>query len=179
MDYIKYGCIYFNKNSIPILPEEQGLPVYTAQKFNTFERYSPSKEIEEIEKEIEENEEIEKDLSQTEIAPEEKEELDQLQDIAKKEKTPENVSNRKIPSIGNEIVNDIVIEDPETVEYKTNILRGTNEAKNIPKPTNIETNNENTALYPLTILIDKNPNNGPIGVDIEDYSFETEISRNL
>lgn len=167
------------KNSIPILPEEQGLPVYTAQKFNTFERYSPSKEIEEIEKEIEENEEIEKDLSQTEIAPEEKEELDQLQDIAKREKTPENVSNRKIPSIGNEIVNDIVIEDPETVEYKTNILRGTNEAKNIPKPINIETNNENTALYPLTILIDKNPNNGPIGVDIEDYSFETEISTNF
>ncbi|MCZ9948278.1 hypothetical protein OFQ56_10750 [Brachyspira hyodysenteriae] len=55
--------------------------------------------------------------------------------------------------------------------YKTNILRGTKEQKDIPQPTNIETEIEDKPLYPLTILIDKNPNNGPIGVDIEDYSF--------
>lgn len=167
------------KNSIPILPEEEGLSVFTAQKFDTFERYSPSKDIDEIEKEIEENEESEEDLVKTEIAPEEKEELDELQDIAKKEKTPENASNRKIPSIEKEIVDEIVIDDPKTIEYKTNILRGTKEQKDVPEPTNIETEIEDKPLYPLTILIDKSPNNGPIGVDIEDYSFNTEVSTNF
>ena len=151
------------KNSIPILPEEEGLSVFTAQKFNTFERYSPAKNIDEIEKEIEKNEEAEENLVKTEIAPDEKEELDELQDIAKKEKTPENHSNRKIPSIEKEIVDEIVIDDPKTIEYETN--------------TSIETKNE--PLYPLTILIDKSPNNGPIDVDIEDYSFNTEVSTNF
>ena len=28
-------------------------------------------------------------------------------------------------------------------------------------------------------MIDKNPNNGPIGIDIEDYSFNTEVSTNF
>ncbi|EKV56524.1 hypothetical protein A966_10647 [Brachyspira hampsonii 30446] len=165
------------KNSIPILPEEEGLSVFTAQEFDTFERYSPSKNIDEIEKEIEKNEDAEMDLVQTEIEPEEKEELDELQDIAKSEITPEYPSNRKINSIEKEIVDEIVIDDPETVEYKTNILRGTKEQKDIPEPTNIETINE--TLYPLTILIDKNPNNGPINIDIEDYSFNTEVSTNF
>lgn len=162
-------------NSIPILPEEDGLSVFTAQKFDTFERYSPTKKIDEIEEEIEKDE----DLVNTEIAPEEKEELDELQNIAKREKTPENVSNRRIPSIEKEIVDEIVIDDPKTIEYKTNILRGTKEQKDIPQPTNIETEIEDKPLYPLTILIDKNPNNGPIGVDIEDYSFNTEVSTNF
>lgn len=162
-------------NSIPILPEEDGLSVFTAQKFDTFERYSPTKKIDEIEEEIEKD----KDLVNTEIAPEEKEELDELQNIAKREKTPENVSNRIIPSIEKEIVDEIVIDDPKTIEYKTNILRGTKEQKDIPQPTNIETEIEDKPLYPLTILIDKNPNNGPIGVDIEDYSFNTEVSTNF
>ena len=165
------------KNSIPILPEEEGLSVFTAKKFDTFERYSPAKNIDEIEKEIEKNEEAEEDLVKTEIAPEEKEELDELQNIAKREKTPENASNRRIPSIEKEIVDEIVIDDPKTIEYKTNILRGTKEPKDIPPPTNIET--ESKPLYPLTILIDKSPNNGPIGVDIEDYSFNTEVSTNF
>ncbi|WPC24566.1 hypothetical protein N4239_01925 [Brachyspira hyodysenteriae] len=162
-------------NSIPILPEEDGLSVFTAQKFDTFERYSPTKKIDEIEEEIEKDE----DLVNTEIAPEEKEELDELQNIAKREKTPENASNRRIPSIEKEIVDEIVIDDPQTIEYKTNILRGTKEQKDIPQPTNIETEIEDKPLYPLTILIDKNPNNGPIGVDIEDYSFNTEVSTNF
>ncbi|TVL56399.1 hypothetical protein A9X86_05655 [Brachyspira hyodysenteriae] len=162
-------------NSIPILPEEDGLSVFTAQKFDTFERYSPTKRIDEIEEEIEKDE----DLVNTEIAPEEKEELDELQNIAKREKTPENASNRRIPSIEKEIVDEIVIDDPQTIEYKTNILRGTKEQKDIPQPTNIETEIEDKPLYPLTILIDKNPNNGPIGVDIEDYSFNTEVSTNF
>lgn len=162
-------------NSIPILPEEDGLSVFTAQKFDTFERYSPTKKIDEIEEEIEKDE----DLVNTEIAPEEKEELDELQNIAKREKTPENASNRRIPSIEKEIVDEIVIDDPKTIEYKTNILRGTKEQKDIPQPTNIETEIEDKPLYPLTILIDKNPNNGPIGVDIEDYSFNTEVSTNF
>ncbi|KLI60038.1 hypothetical protein [Brachyspira hyodysenteriae] len=162
-------------NSIPILPEEDGLSVFTAQKFDTFERYSPTKKIDEIEEEIEKDE----DLVNTEIAPEEKEELDELQNIAKREKTPENVSNRRIPSIEKEIVDEIVIDDPKTIEYKTNILRGTKEQKDIPQPTNIETEIEDKPLYPLTILIDKNPNNVPIGVDIEDYSFNTEVSTNF
>ena len=165
------------KNSIPILPEEDGLSVFTSQKFNTFDRYSPTKEIDEIEKEIEEKEEIEKDLVQADIAPEEKEELDNLQDIAKSSETPENISNRKIPTVEKEVVDEIVIADPEKVEYKTNILRGAKEPKDIPPPTNVETTSE--VLYPLTILIDKNPNNGPISVDIEDYSFNTEISTNF
>ncbi|WPC38056.1 hypothetical protein PQQ32_00970 [Brachyspira hyodysenteriae] len=162
-------------NSIPILPEEDGLSVFTAQKFDTFERYSPTKKIDEIEEEIEKDE----DLVNTEIAPEEKEELDELQNIAKREKTPENASNRRIPSIEKEIVDEIVIDDPQTIEYKTNILRGTKEQKDIPQPTNIETEIEDKPLYPLTILIDKNPNNGNIGVDIEDYSFNTEVSTNF
>ncbi|MDA0079517.1 hypothetical protein [Brachyspira hyodysenteriae] len=162
-------------NSIPILPEEDGLSVFTAQKFDTFERYSPTKRINEIEEEIEKDE----DLVNTEIAPEEKEELDELQNIAKREKTPENASNRRIPSIEKEIVDEIVIDDPKTIEYKTNILRGTKEQKDIPQTTNIETEIEDKPLYPLTILIDKNPNNGPIGVDIEDYSFNTEVSTNF
>ncbi|ACN82948.1 hypothetical protein SZ40_02640 [Brachyspira hyodysenteriae] len=162
-------------NSIPILPEEDGLSVFTAQKFDTFERYSPTKKIDEIEEEIEKDE----DLVNTEIAPEEKEELDELQNIAKREKTPENASNRRIHSIEKEIVDEIVIDDPKTIEYKTNILRGTKEQKDIPQPTNIETEIEDKPLYPLTILIDKNPNNGPIGVDIEDYSFNTEVSTNF
>ncbi|WP_297298502.1 hypothetical protein [uncultured Brachyspira sp.] len=151
------------KNSIPILPEEEGLPTFTGEKFATFERYSPAKEIEDIEKEIEEKKEVEEDLVAADIEPEEKEELDQLQDIAKKEKTPENASNRRIPALEKEVLDEVVIEDPEVVEYKTN-------------DTNIETN---AVLYPLTILIDKNPNNGPIGIDIEDYSFNTEVSTNF
>ena len=181
------------KNSIPILPEEEGLPTFTGEKFATFERYSPAKEIEDIEKEIEEKKEVEEELVAAYIEPEEKEELDQLQDIAKKEKTPENASNRIIPAVEKEVVDEIVIEDPEVVEYKTNILRGTNTAgKKVEVPTetistntietnSIETNTieTNEVLYPLTILIDKNPNNGPIGIDIEDYSFNTEISTNF
>lgn len=165
------------KNSIPILPEEDGLSVYTSQKFYTFERYSPSKEIDDIEKEIEEKKDIEEDLIKTDIAPEEKEELDNLQNIAKREKTPENASNRIIPAGESKAADDIVIEDPETIEYKTNILRGTKEPKEIAAPSNEQT--ENNVLYPLTILIDKNPNNGPIAIDIEDYSFNTEISTNF
>ena len=151
------------KNSIPILPEEEGLSTFTGEKFATFERYSPAKEIEDIEKEIEEKKEVEEDLVAADIEPEEKEELDQLQDIAKKEKTPENASNRRIPALEKEVLDEVVIEDPEVVEYKTNDI-------------NIETN---AVLYPLTILIDKNPNNGPIGIDIEDYSFNTEVSTNF
>ncbi|MEI0566549.1 hypothetical protein [Brachyspira pulli] len=151
------------KNSIPILPEEEGLSTFTGEKFATFERYSPAKEIEDIEKEIEEKKEVEEDLVAADIEPEEKEELDQLQNIAKKEKTPENASNRRIPALEKEVLDEVVIEDPEVVEYKTN-------------DTNIETN---AVLYPLTILIDKNPNNGPIGIDIEDYSFNTEVSTNF
>ncbi|MEI0562394.1 hypothetical protein [Brachyspira pulli] len=151
------------KNSIPILPEEEGLSTFTGEKFATFERYSPAKEIEDIEKEIEEKKEVEEDLVSADIEPEEKEELDQLQDIAKKEKTPENASNRRIPALEKEVLDEVVIEDPEVVEYKTNDI-------------NIETN---AVLYPLTILIDKNPNNGPIGIDIEDYSFDTEVSTNF
>ena len=171
------------KNSIPILPEDEGLETFTSQKFATFERYSPSKEIGDIEKEIEDNKEAE-ELVQTEIEPHEKEELDELQNIAKKEKTPENASNRKIPVIEREIVDEIVIADPATIEYKTNLLRKTNTIKK-DESTNIEPLLENTnsivtnTLYPLTILIDKNPNNGTIGVDIEDYSFSTEISTNF
>ncbi|MEI0476831.1 hypothetical protein [Brachyspira pulli] len=151
------------KNSIPILPEEEGLSTFTGEKFATFERYSPAKEIEDIEKEIEEKKEVEEDLVAADIEPEEKEELDQLQDIAKKEKTPENASNRRIPALEKEVLDEVVIEDPEVVEYKTNDI-------------NIETN---AVLYPLTILIDKNPNNGTIGIDIEDYSFNTEVSTNF
>ena len=172
------------KNSIPILPEDEGLETFTSQKFATFERYSPSKEIGDIEKEIEDNKEAEEELVQTEIEPHEKEELDELQNIAKKEKTPENASNRKIPVIEREIVDEIVIADPATIEYKTNLLRKTNTIKK-DESTNIEPLLENTnsivtnTLYPLTILIDKNPNNGTIGVDIEDYSFSTEISTNF
>ncbi|WP_300369629.1 hypothetical protein [Brachyspira sp.] len=158
------------KNSIPILPEEEGLPVFTSQKFSTFERYSPTKEIDDIEKEIEN--EIEKDLTEQNMAPEEKEELDNLQDIAKSEKTPESTSNRIIPAVEEKAADDIVIEDPEIIEYKTNILRGTKE----PKASITNTNN---VLYPLTILIDKNPNNGSIDIDIEDYSFNTEVSTNF
>ena len=172
------------KNSIPILPEDEGLETFTSQKFATFERYSPSKEIGDIEKEIEDNKEAEEELVQTEIEPHEKEELDELQNIARKEKTPENASNRKIPVIEREIVDEIVIADPATIEYKTNLLRKTNTIKK-DESTNIEPLLENTnsivtnTLYPLTILIDKNPNNGTIGVDIEDYSFSTEISTNF
>lgn len=168
------------KNSIPILPEESGLSSFTAQKFDSFDRYSSSKEIEEIEKEIQENEEIDNILSDSKIPPEDKIELDELQNIAKKEKTPEHASNRRISSIEKEIVDEIVIDDPETVDYETNILRG--EAVN--KEDEIYTEkindvNSSNILYPLTILIDKNPNNGFIGVDIEDYSFSTDISTNF
>ncbi|PCG19566.1 hypothetical protein [Brachyspira sp. G79] len=143
------------KNSIPILPEEEGLSTFTSEKFAVFERYAPTKEIEDIEKEIEEKNE--EDLAQNRVAPEEKKELDELQDIAKKEKTPENASNRRIPAIEEEILDEIVIEDPEVIPSE--------DAEKI--------------LYPLTILIDKNPNNGNIGVDIEDYSFNTDISTNF
>ncbi|ADG70589.1 hypothetical protein [Brachyspira murdochii] len=176
------------KNSIPILPEEEGLSAFTSEKFAVFERYSPAKEIEDIEKEIEEKDE--EDLPQETIAPEEKEELDELQNIAKKEKTPENASNRRIPAIEEEILDEIVIEDPEVVEYKTNVLRGTNtagkievipseEAEILLEDDNITNSYDGKILYPLTILIDKNPNNGNIGVDIEDYSFNTDISTNF
>lgn len=143
------------KNSIPILPEEEGLSTFTSDKFAVFERYAPTKEIEDIEKEIEEKNE--EDLEQNRVAPEEKKELDELQDIAKKEKTPENASNRRIPAIEEEILDEIVIEDPEVIP-----------SEDVEK-----------ILYPLTILIDKNPNNGNIGVDIEDYSFNTDISTNF
>ena len=143
------------KNSIPILPEEEGLSTFTSEKFAVFERYAPTKEIEDIEKEIEEKNE--EDLEQNRVAPEEKKELDELQDIAKKEKTPENASNRRIPAIEEEILDEIVIEDPEIIP-----------SEDVEK-----------ILYPLTILIDKNPNNGNIGVDIEDYSFNTDISTNF
>ena len=143
------------KNSIPILPEEEGLSTFTSEKFAVFERYAPTKEIEDIEKEIEEKNE--EDLEQNRVAPEEKKELDELQDIAKKEKTPENASNRRIPAIEEEILDEIVIEDPEVIP-----------SEDVEK-----------ILYPLTILIDKNPNNGNIGVDIEDYSFNTDISTNF
>ena len=143
------------KNSIPILPEEEGLSTFTSDKFAVFERYAPTKEIEDIEKEIEEKNE--EDLEQNRVAPEEKKELDELQDIAKKEKTPENASNRRIPAIEEEILDEIVIEDPEIIP-----------SEDVEK-----------ILYPLTILIDKNPNNGNIGVDIEDYSFNTDISTNF
>lgn len=143
------------KNSIPILPEEEGLSTFTSEKFAVFERYTPTKEIEDIEKEIEEKNE--EDLEQNRVAPEEKKELDELQDIAKKEKTPENASNRRIPAIEEEILDEIVIEDPEVIP-----------SEDVEK-----------ILYPLTILIDKNPNNGNIGVDIEDYSFNTDISTNF
>ena len=143
------------KNSIPILPEEEGLSTFTSEKFAVFERYTPTKEIEDIEKEIEEKNE--EDLEQNRVAPEEKKELDELQDIAKKEKTPENASNRRIPAIEEEILDEIVIEDPEIIP-----------SEDVEK-----------ILYPLTILIDKNPNNGNIGVDIEDYSFNTDISTNF
>ncbi|WP_020004849.1 hypothetical protein [Brachyspira innocens] len=143
------------KNSIPILPEEEGLSTFTSEKFAVFERYAPTKEIEDIEKEIEEKNE--EDLVENRVAPEEKKELDELQDIAKKEKTPENASNRRIPAIEEEILDEIVIEDPEVIPSE--------DAEKI--------------LYPLTILIDKNPNNGNIGVDIEDYSFNTDISTNF
>lgn len=143
------------KNSIPILPEEEGLSTFTSEKFAVFERYASTKEIEDIEKEIEEKNE--EDLEQNRVAPEEKKELDELQDIAKKEKTPENASNRRIPAIEEEILDEIVIEDPEVIP-----------SEDVEK-----------ILYPLTILIDKNPNNGNIGVDIEDYSFNTDISTNF
>ena len=143
------------KNSIPILPEEEGLSAFTSEKFAVFERYAPTKEIEDIEKEIEEKNE--EDLVPNRVAPEEKKELDELQDIAKKEKTPENASNRRIPAIEEEILDEIVIEDPEVIPSE----------------------DEEKILYPLTILIDKNPNNGNIGVDIEDYSFNTDISTNF
>ena len=143
------------KNSIPILPEEEGLSTFTSDKFAVFERYAPTKEIEDIEKEIEEKNE--EDLEQNRVAPEEKKELDELQNIAKKEKTPENASNRRIPAIEEEILDEIVIEDPEVIP-----------SEDVEK-----------ILYPLTILIDKNPNNGNIGVDIEDYSFNTDISTNF
>ena len=143
------------KNSIPILPEEEGLSTFTSEKFAVFARYAPTKEIEDIEKEIEEKNE--EDLEQNRVAPEEKKELDELQDIAKKEKTPENASNRRIPAIEEEILDEIVIEDPEIIP-----------SEDVEK-----------ILYPLTILIDKNPNNGNIGVDIEDYSFNTDISTNF
>lgn len=164
------------RNSIPILPEEDGLSVFTSQQFDTFERYSPNKEIDEIENDIVNDSNVE----ESNIEPEEKKELDELQNIAKREKTPENASNRRIPpAIEKEVVDEIVIEDPETIEYKTNVLRGAIEQKEVSSPTNIETSSENKILYPLTILIDKNPNNGVIGVDIEDYSFSTEISTNF
>lgn len=173
------------KNSIPVLPEEEGLPVYTAQKFAVFERYSSSKEIDDIEKDIEVNKiplENENNNEEKEIIleKENEEKLGELQDIAKKEKTPERASNRKIPSIDEETVDEILIEDPETVEYETNILKETNNSSAVTN--NLNNNEENLnekMLYPLTILIDKNPNNGAIGVDIEDYSFKTEVSTNF
>ena len=169
------------KNSIPVLPEEEGLPVYTDQKFAVFERYSPAKEIEDIEKENN-NEEV----NEIPLEKENEEKLGELQDIAKKEKTPERASNRKIPSIDRETVDEILIEDPETVEYETNILKETNNnsavTNNNLAVTNNNLNEENLnekMLYPLTILIDKNPNNGTIGIDIEDYSFKTDVSTNF
>ena len=164
------------KNSIPVLPEEEGLDVYSDQKFAAFERYSPVKEIEDIENDI---------RSEGDVLPPENEKLGELQDIARREKTPENASNRKVLSIDKEIVNEIVIEDPETID-KTNILRGAKTVNdNSDNDMNVIDETENTndveekVLYPLTILIDKNPNNGIIGIDIEDYSFKTEISTNF
>ena len=173
------------KNSIPVLPEEEGLPVYTDQKFAVFERYSPAKEIEDIEEDIE-KENNNEEVNEIPLEKENEEKLGELQDIAKKEKTPERASNRKIPSIDRETVDEILIEDPETVEYETNILKETNNnsavTNNNLAVTNNNLNEENLnekMLYPLTILIDKNPNNGTIGIDIEDYSFKTDVSTNF
>ena len=173
------------KNSIPVLPEEEGLPVYTDQKFAVFERYSPAKEIEDIEEDIE-KENNNDEGNEIPLEKENEEKLGELQDIAKKEKTPERASNRKIPSIDRETVDEILIEDPETVEYETNILKETNNnsavTNNNLAVTNNNLNEENLnekMLYPLTILIDKNPNNGTIGIDIEDYSFKTDVSTNF
>ena len=160
------------KNSIPVLPEEEGLKVYTEQKFAVFDRYSPAKEIEDIEKDI---------IEEGDTLPPENEKLGELQDIARQEKTPENASNRKILSIEKEIVDEIVIEDPEIIEYETSVLKETSTNNNMinNNSENEEEKKEEKVLYPLTILIDKNPNNGAIAVDIEDYSFETEISTNF
>ncbi len=168
------------KNSIPVLPEEEGLPVYTDQKFAVFERYSPAKEIEDIEEDIE-KENNNDEGNEIPLEKENEEKLGELQDIAKKEKTPERASNRKIPSIDRETVDEILIEDPETVEYETNILKETNNNSAVTND-NLNNNEENInekMLYPLTILIDKNPNNGTIGIDIEDYSFKTDVSTNF
>ncbi|MEI0602719.1 hypothetical protein R4K55_00735 [Brachyspira alvinipulli] len=166
------------KNSIPVLPEEEGLPVYTDQKFAVFERYSPAKEIEDIEEDIE-KENNNEEVNEIPLEKENEEKLGELQDIAKKEKTPERASNRKIPSIDRETVDEILIEDPETVEYETNILKETNNNSAVTNNNLNEENLNEKMLYPLTILIDKNPNNGTIGIDIEDYSFKTDVSTNF
>ena len=166
------------KNSIPVLPEEEGLPVYTDQKFAVFERYSPAKEIEDIEEDIE-KENNNEEGNEIPLEKENEEKLGELQDIAKKEKTPERASNRKIPSIDRETVDEILIEDPETVEYETNILKETNNNSAVTNNNLNEENLNEKMLYPLTILIDKNPNNGTIGIDIEDYSFKTDVSTNF
>ena len=73
------------KNSIPVLPEEEGLPVYTDQKFAVFERYSPAKEIEDIEEDIE-KENNNDEGNEIPLEKENEEKLGELQDIAKKEK---------------------------------------------------------------------------------------------
>ena len=147
------------KNSIPILPEEYGLLEYTSQQFETFYRYAPDKELEEIKDDIE-----------IDVLLQEDKELIELQDISKNEKLLEKNSNRKIKSMEKDIVNEIVIDDLEIFDYKTNVL---NEKNN----NTLLTNNE--ILYTLNIAIDKNPNNGPIKVDIENYSFKTEVSTNF